>query len=95
MAGLVYRGANPDVGAIETAGGLAVLTLRIVSQNKTTVTVGWTPVSCLGYALYRGISQKPVSNSWDPTKNTWTISRVGGTIRVVALAVGAAGTITP
>lgn len=78
-----------------TAGGGGGLELVVVSQNTKTVTVGWQPVVCLGYVLYRGVGSKPVSNSWDPTKNEWTVAKTGGTIRVVALGAAAVGTINP
>ncbi len=64
------------------------LPLHVISQTSKTVTLGWTPVQCLGYVLYANGVRK--SNSWDQTKSTWT-TNIAAEIEIVALGKQASG----
>lgn len=64
------------------------LPLTKMSETATTVTIGWEPVACVGYVLYVDGERK--SNSWDPLKKTWKVSKAK-VIQVFALGYVADG----
>lgn len=67
------------------------LTLKVLEQTATTVTLGWTPVPCAGYVLYAdGIR---MSNTWDPNKSSWKTSKAKE-IKIVAIDIVAEGVYT-
>lgn len=68
------------------------LPLHKISETATTVTLGWTPVPCLGYVLYADGKRK--SNSWDQSKSSWKTDKATE-IKVVALGMVAEGLFTP
>jgi len=68
------------------------LPLTKLAENATTITLGWTPIPCLGYVLYADGVRK--SNSWDPLKSSWKTNKAAE-IRVVALGAEATGVWPP
>jgi len=68
------------------------LPLTKLAETATTVTLGWTPIPCLGYVLYADGVRK--SNSWDQSKSSWKTNKATE-IRVVALGAAAEGVWPP
>jgi len=68
------------------------LPLTKLAETTSTITLGWTPIPCLGYVLYADGVRK--SNSWDQTKSSWKTAKAGE-IRVVALGAEATGVWPP
>jgi len=68
------------------------LPLTKLSETATTITLGWTPIPCLGYVLYADGVRK--SNSWDPLKSSWKTAKATE-IKVVALGTAAEGVYPP
>jgi hypothetical protein len=68
------------------------LPLTKLAETASTVTLGWTPIPCLGYVLYADGVRK--SNSWDPLKASWKTNKATE-IKVVALGAAAEGVYPP
>lgn len=68
------------------------LPLTKLAETTTTITLGWTPVLCLGYVLYADGVRK--SNSWDPNKSSWKTNKATE-LKVVALGAEAEGLYPP
>ena len=68
------------------------LPLTKLAETASTITLGWTPIPCLGYVLYADGVRK--SNSWDQAKSSWKTAKAGE-IRVVALGAAATGVWPP
>lgn len=68
------------------------LPLTKLSETATTITLGWTPIPCLGYVLYADGVRK--SNSWEQQKSSWKTAKATE-IRVVALGAEATGVWPP
>lgn len=68
------------------------LPLTKISETATTITLGWTPITCLGYVLYADGVRK--SNSWDPSKSSWKTNKAKE-IKVVAVQTIAEGVYPP
>ena len=64
------------------------LPLTKLAETATTITLGWTPIPCLGYVLYADGVRK--SNSWDQAKSSWKTAKATE-IKVVALGAEATG----
>jgi len=64
------------------------LPLTKLAETTSTITLGWTPISCLGYVLYADGVRK--SNSWDSAKSSWKTAKATE-IKVVALGAEATG----
>lgn len=63
------------------------LTLSLISETSTTITLGWTPVpGCVGYRFTAETQAKP-SHTWDPTKSTVKFSKGSSWYKVEALGV--------
>lgn len=70
------------------------LPLKMVSETQRIITLGWTPVPCIGYVFY--VNNTRVANSWDPFKNSIRFNKVqGATYTVEAVEVNAKGTYPP
>lgn len=64
----------------QTAG--SPLPLTKVAETAKTITLGWTPVPCLGYVFYEDGHR--VSNTWDPSVKQVKFAK-GTSYQVVAL----------
>lgn len=79
-------------GALATAPPPDSLPLAIVSQDSTTVTVGWTPVAGIGYRF--SVDAKVVSHTWDANRSSVKFAKkAGATFRVEAPTPGPFGEI--
>lgn len=68
------------------------LPLTIVSQDASTVTLGWTPVSGIGYRFL--VDGQIVSHTWDANRATVKFSKQPGAIlRVEAMKPGEFGSV--
>jgi hypothetical protein len=82
MAGLYRRRIMTD------------LPLTKISETTKNITLGWTPVLCIGYVFY--VNGKRVSNTWNSVLSQVTFSKSPGAIyRVQAVGVNASGTYPP
>lgn len=71
------------------------LPLHVISETKTMIRVGWTPVPGAAGYVYR-VDGRRVSNTWDPAKSWTDFSKALGTkYGVEAIAPVAAGIYPP
>jgi len=79
---------------LAASAAAAELPLRVVSQDATTWTIGWTPQQgAYGYRFFR--DAQPVSSTFNAAQTTVRFSKGATTYGVTTLLVGDVGTINP
>jgi hypothetical protein len=70
---------------------MADLPLTKIFETTKVITLGWTPVPCIGYVFYTNGTR--VSNTWDASMSQTRFYKVpNGVYKVVAVGVNATGT---
>jgi hypothetical protein len=73
----------------------AGLTLRKLSEDATTITLGWDPVAGIGYRFTRSAANGRYSHTWDPTRSSARFSKDSGWYAVEAMGLSASGVYPP
>lgn len=62
------------------------LTLTLLSQTVSTLTLGWTPVPCVGYR-FSAEKQTKFSHTWDSSRSSVRFAKGSAWYKVEALGV--------
>ena len=71
------------------------LPLHVISEDASTITLGWTPVGDRGYRFSRSAAPGKFSHTWDASRSSARFSKDSESYSVEALAAAASGVFPP